>query len=75
VIEINLLALWGRVFIFGVLSILLSFFVLPIIREPYMLEDSCNLIKEEIRRYKAMEKKILKNAEDVVIKSGKADML
>lgn len=46
-----------------------------LIREPYMHEDSCALIKEEIRRYKAMEKKILKNAEDVVIKSGKADML
>ena len=40
-----------------------------------MHEDSCALIKEEIRHYKAMEKKILKNAEDVVIKSGKTDML
>nr|WP_041445695.1 transposase [Thermovirga lienii] len=34
-------------------------------QEPYMHEDSCALIKEEIRRYKAMEKEILKNAENV----------
>jgi transposase len=46
-----------------------------LIREPYMLEDSCNLIKEEIRRHKAMEEKMLKDAEGLVIENGREDML
>jgi len=46
-----------------------------LIGEPYLPEDSCTLIKEEIRRHKAIEEKMLKKAEDLVIKSGRADML